>query len=79
VIDEIPAVSLNFADTPELVARRLEQCQRALDELVTRTMLLESCWDGSYEGLSNLVDVHVGRLRRKLDLPGARPLAASSG
>jgi len=36
VIDEIPAVSLNFADTPELVARRLEQCQRALDELVTR-------------------------------------------
>jgi len=36
VIDEIPAVSLNFADTPELVARRLEQCQRALDELITR-------------------------------------------
>jgi beta-glucuronidase len=36
VIDEIPAVSLNFADTPELVTRRLEQCQRALDELVTR-------------------------------------------
>jgi beta-galactosidase/beta-glucuronidase len=29
VIDEIPAVSLNFADAPELVARRLEQCQRA--------------------------------------------------
>ena len=26
----------NFADTPELVSRRLEQCQRALDELVTR-------------------------------------------
>ena len=36
VIDEIPAVSLNFLDTPELVARRLEQCQRALDELITR-------------------------------------------
>jgi len=36
VIDETPAVSLNFADTPELVARRLEQCQRALDELITR-------------------------------------------
>jgi len=36
VIDEIPAVSLNFRDSPELVARRLEQCQRALDELITR-------------------------------------------
>jgi beta-glucuronidase len=36
VIDEIPAVSLNFADGPEVVARRLEQCQRALDELITR-------------------------------------------
>jgi beta-glucuronidase len=36
VIDEIPAVSLNFNDEPALVARRLEQCQRALDELVRR-------------------------------------------
>jgi DNA-binding response OmpR family regulator len=52
----------------------LEYFVRHAGELVTRTMLLESCWDGSYEGLSNLVDVHVGRLRRKLDLPGARPL-----
>ncbi len=30
-------------------------------------MLLEHCWDGSYDGLSNLVDVHIGRLRRKLE------------
>jgi DNA-binding response OmpR family regulator len=52
----------------------LEYFIRHAGELVTRTMLLESCWDGSYDGLSNLVDVHVGRLRRKLDLPGARPL-----
>jgi DNA-binding response OmpR family regulator len=52
----------------------LEYFVRHAGELVTRTMLLESCWDGSYDGLSNLVDVHVGRLRRKLDLPGTRPL-----
>jgi DNA-binding response OmpR family regulator len=52
----------------------LEYFVRHAGELVTRTMLLESCWDGSYDGLSNLVDVHVGRLRRKLDLPGMRPL-----
>jgi len=36
VIDEIPAVSLNFGDAPDLVAKRLAQCQRALDDLVLR-------------------------------------------
>lgn len=40
--------------------------------LVTRTMLLEHCWDDTYHGLSNLVDVHVSRLRRKLEEAGAR-------
>jgi two-component system OmpR family response regulator len=50
----------------------LEYLMRHSGELVTRSALLESCWDESYEGVSNLVDVHVSRLRRKLDL-GARP------
>jgi two-component system OmpR family response regulator len=52
----------------------LEYFMRHAGELITRTMLLESCWESSYEGLSNLVDVHVSRLRRKLDRPGTRPL-----
>jgi len=52
----------------------LEYFMRHAGELITRTMLLESCWDSTYEGLSNLVDVHVSRLRRKLDLPGVQPL-----
>jgi len=52
----------------------LEYFMRHAGELITRTMLLESCWDSSYDGLSNLIDVHVSRLRRKLDLRGARPL-----
>ena len=43
-------------------------------ELVTRSMLLDHCWDESYEGLSNLVDVHVSRVRRKVDTPGRKPL-----
>jgi two-component system copper resistance phosphate regulon response regulator CusR len=45
----------------------LECFMRHAGQLVTRTMLLDQCWDASYEGLSNLVDVHVSRLRRKLD------------
>lgn len=42
------------------------------DTLVTRTMLLDHCWDDAYDGLSNLVDVHIGHLRRKLETAGAR-------
>jgi len=52
----------------------LEYFMRHAGELVTRTMLLESCWDETYDGLSNLVDVHVSRLRRKIDGAGAVPL-----
>jgi len=52
----------------------LEYFSRHAGELVTRTMLLEHCWDRSYDGLSNLVDVHVGRLRRKLESSGGPPL-----
>ncbi len=51
----------------------LEYLMRHTGELVTRSALLESCWDESYEGVSNLVDVHVSRLRRKIDGAG-RPL-----
>ena len=39
-------------------------------EVVTRTDLLEAVWDANYDGLSNVVDVHIANLRRKLDLPG---------
>jgi DNA-binding response OmpR family regulator len=52
----------------------LEYFMLHVDELVTRSMLLDHCWDESYEGLSNLVDVHVSRVRRKVDVPGRTPL-----
>ncbi|WP_225724842.1 MULTISPECIES: response regulator transcription factor [unclassified Nocardia] len=38
-------------------------------QTVTRTELLEQVWDMHYEGTSNIVDVFVSTLRRKLDLP----------
>jgi DNA-binding response OmpR family regulator len=40
------------------------------EEVVSRTDLLEHVWDANYDGLSNVVDVHVANLRRKLALPG---------
>lgn len=50
----------------------LDYLLRHRGRIVTRTMLLEHCWDDSYQGLSNLVDVHVSRVRRKLTQAGAR-------
>lgn len=45
-----------------------------------RTDLLERVWDENYDGLSNVVDVHVANLRRKLDLPGmADPIETVRG
>jgi DNA-binding response OmpR family regulator len=37
-------------------------------EVVTRTDLLEQVWDAHYDGLSNVVDVHVANVRRKLEM-----------
>ncbi len=49
-------------------------------QVVNRIDLLEAVWDANYDGLSNVVDVHVGNLRRKLDLPGhATPIETVRG
>lgn len=47
----------------------LEYLLRHPGEVVTRTALLEHVWDANYDGLSNVVDVHIANLRRKLELP----------
>jgi two-component system OmpR family response regulator len=38
-------------------------------EVVTKTAVLEAVWDPAYEGDVNIVEVYVGYLRRKIDLP----------
>ena len=47
---------------------------RRAGEVVTRTALLDHVWDEQYEGSGNVVDVYVGYLRRKLEVPFGRPL-----
>ncbi len=51
----------------------LEFLMRHPDEVLTRSRILEHVWDYNYEGFSNVVDVYVGYLRRKLELPHGRP------
>jgi two-component system OmpR family response regulator len=44
------------------------------EEVMRRTRLLEKVWDLSFDPMSNVVDVHVAKLRQKLKLGGERPL-----
>ena len=43
-------------------------------EVVGRAAIAEHVWDASYDPLSNVIDVYVQRLRRKIDPPGAPTL-----
>jgi two-component system OmpR family response regulator len=61
----------------DLTAREfavLEFLLRKAGQVVTRTELLDHVWDQNYEGSTNIVDVYVGYLRRKLEEPFGRPL-----
>ena len=52
----------------------LEYLMRHADQVVTRTMLLESVWDYHFDPQTNVVDVHVSKLRQKIDAGAERPL-----
>jgi two-component system OmpR family response regulator len=47
---------------------------RHAGQVVTRTMILEHVWNFEFDGMTNVVDVHINRLRNKVDRPFARPL-----
>ena len=49
----------------------LEYLMRRPGDVRTRTELLDHVWDANYDGLSNVVDVHIANLRRKLAIPGS--------
>src|SRR5438552_10581430 len=49
----------------------LEYLVRRAGDVVSRADIAEHVWDDHYDPLSNVVDVYVQRLRRKLDAPGA--------
>lgn len=55
----------------------LEYLMRHAGQIVTRTMLLEDVWHYRFLPQTNLVDVHIGKLRRKIDLAGDPPLIRS--
>jgi two-component system OmpR family response regulator len=54
--------------------RVLEFMMRHAGQTITRTMLFEAVWGYHFDPGTNLIDVHMGRLRKKLDPQGNRPL-----
>jgi two-component system OmpR family response regulator len=42
--------------------------------VVSRSMILEHVWDVTFGGLTNVVDVHINRLRNKIDRGRKKPL-----
>ena len=61
----------------ELTAREfqlLEYLMRHSGQVVTRTMLLEGVWDYHFDPQTNVIDVHISRLRHAIDKDFDRPL-----
>jgi len=54
--------------------RLLEYLMRHAGQVVTRTMLLEHVWDYHFDPQTNVIDVHISRLRSKIDKGYATPL-----
>jgi two-component system OmpR family response regulator len=52
----------------------LEYLMRHANQVVTRTMLLEAVWDYNFDPQTNVVDVHISKLRQKLEQESERPL-----
>jgi two-component system OmpR family response regulator len=57
-------------DVTQREFRLLEYFLRHAGQLLTRSMLYEAVWDYKFDPGTNLIDVHIGRLRRKVDGDG---------
>lgn len=54
--------------------RLLEYLMRHAGQIVSRTMLFEHVWDYNFDPQTNVIDVHMSRLRKKIDKPFETPL-----
>lgn len=57
----------------------LEYMLRHKGQIVTRTMLLEAVWDYHFDPQTNVIDVHISRLRKKIDDQGGKIIKTVRG
>jgi two-component system OmpR family response regulator len=72
-LDLLAGVATRAGRALELLPRELKLLDylvRRPGRIVTRSMLLQDVWGYTFEPNSNVVDVHIGRLRRKVDAEG---------
>ena len=77
VVDPATHSVTRAGERVDLTAREfglLEYLARNPGEVISRTRLLDHVWDENYVGSTNIVDVYVGYLRKKLEKPFGRAL-----
>lgn len=52
----------------------LEVLMRHPGQVLTREHISQHAWDDNYDPFSNVIDVYIGRLRKKIDVPGELPM-----
>jgi DNA-binding response OmpR family regulator len=57
----------------------LELLTRRPGEVFSKSSILQGCWDWEFEGDSNVVEVHIGNLRRKVDAHGGKRIETVRG
>jgi two-component system OmpR family response regulator len=76
-MDLLARTAMRAGQLLELLPREfklLEYLMRHADDIVTRAMLLENVWNYRFDPQTNVIDVHVSRLRQKIDKGFDRPL-----
>ncbi len=79
-IDRLAGTATRSGRLLHLARRELDLLEYLIQresQIVTRSMLLQDVWGYSFEPSSNVVDVHIGRLRRKIDAENEIPLIHS--
>ncbi|WP_158902214.1 response regulator transcription factor [Burkholderia sp. L27(2015)] len=75
-LDSVRHTATRGCVTVELKPREfklLEYLMRHADQVVTRTLLFEAVWNYPADAQTNVIDVHMSQLRRKIMLDGQRP------
>lgn len=77
VLDSMQHTVTRSGETIDLTPREfalLEYLLRNTGFVVTRTMISEHVWDLSFDSMTNVVDVYINHLRKKLEQKGTKPL-----
>jgi two-component system, OmpR family, response regulator len=77
VLDRLARAASRGGRRIELLTKEyqlLDYLMRHAGQVVTRTMMMEAIWDYDFNPGTNVVDVHVSRLRAKIDAPGEAPM-----